>query len=84
MTKKWGDPKLDAAQFATDKFFEAQSVVSEAMGKVLDARRAGTATAEDEARLKELSAQWCDLMTEVGDVGKRLISGDHALQSKMN
>src|SRR6267142_5192697 len=31
ITKKWGDPQLDAAEFAMDKFFEAQAVVAEAM-----------------------------------------------------
>jgi hypothetical protein len=56
----------------------------EAMGKIFDKKRAGTATSEDEATLKELSAEWITLMQEIGDVGKRLISGDHTLQPKMN
>ena len=54
------------------------------MGKIFDKKRAGTATSEDEATLKELSAEWITLMQEIGDVGKRLISGDHTLQPKMN
>jgi hypothetical protein len=84
MPKKWEWPEHDAALFTMDKFFKAQAVVAEAMGKIYAAKLAGTATAEDEAHLKELSAQWIELMQEVGDVQKRLFSGDHVLQPKMN
>jgi hypothetical protein len=84
MTQKWGDPQLDAAEFAMDKFFDALAVVTEARGKIWDAKRAGTATPEDEVRMRDLQAQWIAIMHEIGDVQQRLISGDHALQPKMN
>jgi hypothetical protein len=84
MTKKWGDPQLDAAEFAMDKFFDALAVITEARGKIYDKKRAGTATAEDEVRLKELQADWIAIMREIGDVQQRLISGEHALQPKIN
>jgi len=64
---------LSEAEAAMNRFFEAQAVVTEAMGEIFDARRAGTATEENEARLKELSTQWTELMQKVGDVQKRLI-----------
>jgi hypothetical protein len=84
MTKKWGDPQLDAAEFAMDKFFDALAVVTEACGKIWDAKRVGTATPEDDVRMKELQAQWIAIMREIGDVQQRLISGNPALQPTMN
>jgi hypothetical protein len=84
MTEKWGDPQLDAAEFALDKFFDALAMVTEARGKIWDAKRAGTATPEDDARMIELQQQWIAIMREIGDVQQRLISADHALQPKIN
>ena len=84
MTTKWGAPQLDAAEFAMDKFFDALVVVTEARGKIWDAKRARTATPEDDVRMKELQTQWIATMKEIGDVQQRLISGDHALQPKVN
>jgi hypothetical protein len=58
MTEKWDDPKL-----------EALDVVREAMGKIYDAKRAGTATAKDDVRLKELHVEWMAIMRKIGDEG---------------
>jgi hypothetical protein len=57
MTMKWGDPKLDALD-----------VVRAALGKIYDAKRARTATAKDDVRLKELHAEWMAIMRKLGDV----------------
>jgi hypothetical protein len=58
MTEKWDDPKL-----------EALDVVREAMGKIYDAKRAGTATAKDDVRLKELHVEWMAIMRKIGNEG---------------
>ena len=56
MTIKYGDPKLGAAL----------DVVSEALKKIYDAKRDGTATANDGIRLKELHVEWMAVMRQIG------------------
>jgi hypothetical protein len=53
---KWGDPKLDALD-----------VVRAALGMICDAKRARTATAKDDIRLKELHHEWMTIMRKLGD-----------------
>jgi hypothetical protein len=54
--EKWGNPKL-----------EALDVVREAMAKIYAAKRTRTATAKDDARLKELHMEWMAIMRKIGD-----------------
>ena len=56
MTIEWGDPKL-----------EALDAVGAALGRIYDAKRARTASAKDDVRLKELHAEWMDIMRKLGD-----------------
>jgi hypothetical protein len=58
MTEKWSDPNL-----------EALDIVRDAIGKIYDAKRARTATAKDEVRLKELHVEWMAIMRKIGDGG---------------
>jgi hypothetical protein len=51
-----GDPKL-----------EALDLVSAALQKVYTSKHAGTATAQDEIRLKQLHAEWMAVMRKIGD-----------------
>jgi hypothetical protein len=57
MTIKSGDPKLGAALDA----------VSEALKKIYDAKRDGTATAKDDIRLKKLHVEWMAIMRKISD-----------------
>ena len=57
MTIKSGDPKLGAALDA----------VSEALKKIYDAKRDGTATANDDIRLKKLHVEWMAIMRKISD-----------------
>jgi len=57
MTIKSGDPKLGAALDA----------VSEALKKIYDAKRDGTATAKDDIRLKKLHVEWMAIMCKISD-----------------
>jgi hypothetical protein len=66
-SKKWNDPKLDAAQFALDRFLIAQQTVSEQMAEIYQSTRDGCATDED-MRLKILRKQYIALSKEVEDV----------------
>jgi len=56
MTIEWGDPKL-----------EALDAVRAALGRIYDAKRARTASAKDDVRLKELHAEWMAIMRKLGD-----------------
>ena len=77
MTKKWDDPKLDAAQFAIDRFLNAKQTVSEQMAEIYQSIRDGNATDEDRKRLKVLREQYIALSKEVEDVMGRLLIGKH-------
>jgi hypothetical protein len=50
------DPRLDALD-----------QIRRAMGKIYDAKRAHTATPQDDARMKELHAQWMIVMKKLTD-----------------
>jgi hypothetical protein len=56
MTKEWDDPRL-----------EALDAVSEALKKIYDAKRDGTATANDDIRLKKLHVEWMAIMRKISD-----------------
>ena len=53
---------MDQAQFV-----EALDAVTEAMRQIYDAKRARTATANDDVRLKELHVQWMAVMRKFLD-----------------
>jgi hypothetical protein len=55
MQSKTGDPRLDALD-----------ELRAAMASIYDAKRAWTATARDDARLKELHVQWMAVMLKFG------------------
>ena len=57
MTITSGDPKLGAAL----------DTVSEALKKIYDAKRDGTATANDDIRLKKLHVEWMAIMYKISD-----------------
>jgi hypothetical protein len=89
MTEKWGYPDLDAADFAMDKFFDALAVITEARGKIWDAKRAGTATPEDDVRMEELrAAQWIAnhardrRRTAKTDIARPCSAADHELRQR--
>jgi hypothetical protein len=42
-------------------------LVSAALQKVYTSKHAGTATAQDEIRLKQLHAEWMAVMRKIGD-----------------
>ena len=84
MTKKWDDPKLDAAQFAIDKFYEAQSAITAEIAKIMELRRLGTATDADNATLEKLRAEWIAFVREFGDVGQRILDGSHLPPGTVN
>jgi len=65
VTKKWDDPQLDAAQFAIDRFLNAQQNVSEQMSEIYQSIRNGSATDEDRKTLKSLREQYIALSKEV-------------------
>ena len=77
MTKKWDDPQLDAAQFAIDRFLNAQQNVSEQMSEIYQSIRNGSATDEDRKTLKSLREQYIALSKEVEDVMGRLLIQKH-------
>ena len=76
-SKKWDDPQLDAAQFAIDRFLNAEQNVSEQMSKLYQSIRDGSAADEDRKRLKNLREQYIALSKEVEDVMGRLLIGKH-------
>ena len=76
-SKKWDDPQLDAAQFAIDRFLNAEQNVSEQMSKLYQSIHDGSATDEDRKRLKVLREQYIALSKEVEDVMGRLLVGKH-------
>src|SRR5258708_24761395 len=64
-SKQWDDPQLDAAQFAIDRFLNAQQNVSEQMSEIYQSIRNGSATDEDRKTLKSLREQYIALSKEV-------------------
>jgi hypothetical protein len=52
-----------------DARLEALDVVRDAIRKIYDAKRDGTATAKDAVRLKELHDEWMAIMRKIGDEG---------------
>jgi hypothetical protein len=76
-SKKWDDPQLDAAQFAIDRFLNAEQNVSEQMSEIIQSIRDGSATDQDRKRLKALGEQYIALSKEVEDVMGRLLVGKH-------
>jgi hypothetical protein len=76
-SKKWDDPQLDAAQFAIDRFLNAEQNVSEQMSEIIQSIRDGSATDQDRKRLKVLGEQYIALSKEVEDVMGRLLVGKH-------
>jgi uncharacterized protein YjcR len=76
-SKKWDDPQLDAAQFAIDRFLNAEQNVSEQMSEIIQSIRDGSATDQDRKRLKVLREQYIALSKEVEDVMGRLLVGKH-------
>jgi hypothetical protein len=69
--------KLDAAQFAIDRFLNAKQNVSEQMSEIYQSIRDGSVTDEDRKRLKTLREQYIALSKEVEDVMGRLLIGKH-------
>jgi hypothetical protein len=82
-TKKWGDPQLDAAQFAIDRFLNAKQTVSEQMAEIYQSIRDESATDEDRKRLKVLREQYIALSKEVEDVMGRLLVGKQLPHPKL-
>jgi uncharacterized protein YjcR len=76
-SKKWDNPQLDAAQFAIDRFLNAEQNVSEQMSEIIQSIRDGSATDQDRKRLKVLREQYIALSKEVEDVMGRLLVGKH-------
>jgi hypothetical protein len=56
MTKEWDDPGLAALD-----------AVSDALKTIYDAKRDGTATANDEIRLKKLHVEWMAIMRKISN-----------------
>jgi hypothetical protein len=52
-----------------DARLEALDVVRDAIRKIHDAKRDGTATAKDAVRLKELHDEWMAIMRKISDEG---------------
>ena len=76
-SEQWGDPQLDAAQFAIDRFLNAQQTVREQMVAIYQFTRDGCATDEDRKKLKILREQYIALSKEVEDVMGRLLARKH-------
>ena len=67
-----------------DARLEALDVVRDAIRKIYDAKRDGTATAKENVRLKELHDEWMAIMRKIGDEGELLAATDDAAETEMD
>jgi hypothetical protein len=73
MTINFGDPKLGATLDA----------VTEALKKIYDGKRDGTATPNDDIRLKKLHVEWVAIMRKISDGEQKTCGGQPFRQVKM-
>jgi hypothetical protein len=77
-SKRWGEPQLDRAQFATDALFARHVEIAERVGTITQAMRAGTVSDAQLSELADLKAEMISVYDEMRRVGERILAGNPA------